>query len=161
MRTSFIPALLFLLTIVSVSYAQSVKPVQIDEFGSPSCEEYLAHMDNAITQAANNPSSIILVHVYEGKTTRYKHTGDKYTKETPRPQYGLANAVIRSMKKYLKLHKAPTERFLFKSVGFREEFKVDIWLLPKGAKEPEPSPTLTKLRYRKGKPSGFCLWSGV
>ena len=146
-----------LLGIASVSYSQSDKTTQVDQFGMINCDDYLARMDNAINQAAKNSSSRIIVHVYEGNTPRYKYKGNTYTIGHFRPQYGLAKAVIRSMKKYLLLHKAPADRFVFKSAGFRENFTVDIWQVPNGAKEPEANPTLTKIKYRKGRPSGFCL----
>lgn len=131
---------------------------KIDEFGSVQCEDYLARMDNVIVELGNNPSSRIYVFVYEGKTQRYKYrNGEDFTIESVLPQYALAKAKINSMKKLLSVRKVPIENFVLVSGGFRENFTVEFWLVPAGAKQPEPTPTLTKMRYRKGKPYGFCL----
>lgn len=157
MKINIFSILILFVAIVFSAFAQSREPVKLDEFGSINCEDYLARMDSAIIQAANEPTSRVLVFVYEGKIQRYKYKKDgSYTIESVFPQYGLANAKIRSMKKYLAL-RALGERFVFISAGFREDFTVEIWLVPDGAKQPEPTPTLSKMRYRKGKPSGFCL----
>jgi hypothetical protein len=49
------------------------------------------------------------------------------------------------------------ERFNFIEAGFREKLTVEIWLAPNGATLPKPTPTLTKMKYRKGKAVGFCI----
>lgn len=115
-------------------------------------------MDAAINQANDNPSSRVFVFVYEGKTQRCKYKKDgNYTIESVLPQYGLGNAKIRSMKKYLQMRRIAAERFVFIKGGFRENFTVEIWLVPDAVMPPEPNPTLTKVKYHKGKPVGFCL----
>ena len=42
--------------------------IEVDVFGGINCEDYLARMDNVISQASNNPTAKIYVFVYEGKT---------------------------------------------------------------------------------------------
>jgi hypothetical protein len=49
------------------------------------------------------------------------------------------------------------QNFEFVVAGFRENFTVEFWIVPNGVTPPEPSPTLTKMKYRKGIPAKFCL----
>ena len=51
----------------------------------------------------------------------------------------------------------PQEKFVFVESGFLEDFKVELWNVPDGATPPKPTPTLKRMKYRKGKPVGFCL----
>jgi len=152
MKTIF---LTFLFCILFCFSAFSQEAEQIDSFGDGiTCEDYLARMDAVINQAHNNLSSNIFVLIYEGKQLKYNR---KNKTELIFPHYGLANAKIRSVKEYLSLRNAPAERFVFVKAGFREEFMVEIWLVPAGAIPPKSTPTLTKMRYRKGKAVGFCI----
>jgi hypothetical protein len=158
MKVKFLAGLICLITFSLSAMAQAREAEKFVEFGSITCEEYLARMDVAMTQVDNNPNLKAFVFVYEGKTQRYKYKKDEsHTIVSVFPQYGLANAKIRSMKKYLSIRGFPSERFMFVKAGFRENFTVEIWFVPDGVREPEPSPTLTKVKYRKGKPEGFCL----
>ncbi len=130
---------------------------KIDEFGSIQCEDYLARMDSVTVQASNNPGAKMYVVVYEGKTKRYKYSkSGSSTIVTLHPQYGLANATIRSMKKYLALKRVEPSAFVFVKGGFREDFTVEIFLVSNGEPAPEANPTVSKMKYRKGKPTGFC-----
>ncbi len=158
MKMKFLTGLICLVIFSLSAFAQSKEPTKIDEFGNNECEFYLATMDNAIVQASENPASKIYVLVYEGKIPKYKYKkGGGYEVESVFPQYGLANVKIRSMKKYLFLRKSSAQRFVFVKAGFREDFSVEIWLVPSGVMQPKPTPTLAKMKYRKGKPLGFCL----
>ena len=72
------------------------------------------------------------------------------------PTLGSAKAKINSIKKSLLFVKMPLDRFKFIDAGFREELTVEFWLVPLGAKPPVPTPTLTKMKYRKGKAWTYC-----
>lgn len=148
---------LYLMLAFSAS-AQSNEAVKIDEFGSINCEDYLARMDGAIVTASNNPTLKVIVFVYEGKiqTNKYKNDGSLLKVQSVLPEYGLARAKIRSMKKYLTVRGADPKQFTFVSGGPRENFAVELWSVPVGASVPKPTPTISKIRYRKGKPAGFC-----
>ena len=111
-----------------------------------------------IIEQANNPDSKIYVFVYEGKVSQPIYKESKLVGyKSLLPQYGLAKARIESMKKYLARKKVPVENYVFVNDGFREDFGVEIWMVPSDAKQPKPTPTLEKIKYRKGKPTGFCL----
>ena len=152
-------SLLLLISFSIVISAQTPAAQKIDEFGNVNCEGYLARMDNTFVSALNDPSSKIYVFVYEGYLTKpkYDSNGKSIGYESALPQMGLAKARIRSMKQYLKLKNMPQEKFVFVEAGFLEDFKVELWNVPDGATPPKPTPTLKRMKYRKGKPVGFCL----
>lgn len=128
----------------------------MQEFETIGCDEYLNRMDIAIAASQNNPSATIYVFVYEGKELKYNYRKSR-TENMP-PTFGLAKAKISSMKKYISMvRKFPLERFAFIKAGYRENLTVEMWVVPNGETPPEPSPTLAKIKYRKGKSAGFCL----
>ena len=150
---------LFLISFAFSISAQTQEAQKIDEFESVKCDEYLNRMDNAILNVTNTPNSKIYIFVYEGRVvskTKYDSKGEFIGYDYVYPPFGLAKAKIRSMKEYLKMRKIPQENYIFVEAGFLENFKVEFWNVPKGASPPIPSPTLKKMKYRKGKPTGFC-----
>jgi hypothetical protein len=145
---------MFLCILFSLS-AFSQEAQKIDEFENTPCDEYLGRIDVTIIQARDNSSSTVYVLIYEGKELKYNPRKNKT--ELVFPNYGQAKAKIRSIKKYLASRKFPVKRYSFVQAGFRENLTVEIWLVPQGAMPPKPTPTLTKMKYRKGKPMGFCI----
>lgn len=94
----YILFLVFLAVFSLSGYSQ--EPTKVDEFGSIQCDDYLARIDNIVVQAGNDPTGKTYVFVYEGKTESPKYGRDgKSTSISLFPQYGLADAKIRSMKK--------------------------------------------------------------
>lgn len=153
MKKYFSSFLILFLFVICVS-AQTKETLKLDEFSTVNCEEYLARMDGVLLQAKKNPSATIHILVYEGK----ERISDKSGKEkSVFPAYGSAKAKIRSMKGYIMLHNVSVKQFKFAEAGFREETHIEFWLVPSNAKSPETTPTLTKMKYRKGKAKGFCL----
>jgi len=147
--------ILFLLLSFAFSVsAQEKEARKIDEFGKLGCDDYLARMDNAINEASNNPTSTVYILIYEGKEMKYNSR--KRKDELVNPVSGSAKAKIDSIKKYVSLRKFPIKNFAFIESGFREESAIEIWIVPKGVLPPKPTPTLTNLKYRKGKAQGFC-----
>jgi hypothetical protein len=158
MKQKFLLAIIFCLFALSV-FGQTREAQKLDEFGSIPCDEYLARADTMIAAQANNPGAMIHVFIYEGKskTPIYKK-GELVSYKSSLPPFGLAKAKIDSMKKYLKRRKIPVENYVFANGGFREDFWVEIWVVPPGAEAPKPTSTVKKMKYRKGKASGFCTW---
>ncbi|MEJ7849452.1 MAG: hypothetical protein WKF92_15330 [Pyrinomonadaceae bacterium] len=147
-------AISFLFCLIFSVAASAQEASKIDEFESLGCDEYLARMDGAINEARQNPSSTIFVLIYEGKEPKYNEVKKKI--EQVFPNFRSAEAKTRSIKKWLLHRELPIERFSFVKAGFRENLTVEIWNVPEGALPPKPTPTLTKIKYRKGKPKGFC-----
>jgi hypothetical protein len=153
MKATF-PTLIFCLLLVAAVPVFAQEAQKFDEFEVIHCDEYLARMDNVFVHARDNPSLQIYVLIYEGKEPVYNARRNK-TEMKP-PAYGSAQAKIRSIKKYMSYRKVPVRRFSFVKAGFRENAAVEIWTVPPGAAPPKPTPMLTKIKYRKGNPYGFC-----
>lgn len=151
--------LLILLSFVVFVSAQSAEAEKIDEFTHEPCDAYLSRMDAAMDKAYKNPASTIYVLIYEGKEREYNFRKKK-TKFVL-PKVGSAKAKFESVKRYSSFRRFPTDRFSFIEAGFRENLSVEIWLVPAGAMPPKPTPTLKKMKYRKGKPAGFCVDNGI
>jgi hypothetical protein len=147
--------ILFALLIFCTSSVFSQEAVKIQEFKDTACEDYLARMDSVLTEAQNNPTAQVYVFVYEGRELKYNNRKNKM--EWVFPAFGSAKAKISSIKKRYREFSA--ERFTFVEAGFRENLTLEIWNVPPGAILPKPSPTLTKMKHRKGKPTGFCTFS--
>jgi hypothetical protein len=145
-------ALIFCFLFAASAFSQEAQ--KFDEFKNINCEEYLSRMDNALVHARNNPTLMIYVLIYEGKEPRFNSR--KNETEIVFPPFGSAEAKITSMRNYLMLKRFPGKRFSFVKAGFREQATVEIWTVPPGAAPPKPTPTVTKMKYRKGKAYGFC-----
>jgi hypothetical protein len=153
-----IGSFLFLISLAFALCAQTKEARMFDVFtGFISCEDYLARMDGVFAQKGSEPDSKIYFIVYEGRDQRQVYKSGKFIGyRSALPQKGLAQIRIDSIKRRLSLRKIPLENFVFVSGGFREIFTVEIWIVPKTAQSPKPSPTLKKMKYRKGTPKGFC-----
>ena len=136
--------------------ALSQSAEKLDEFENIPCDDYLARMDAAMNEAYKNPLSTVYLLIYEGKEMKYNSR--KRKTELVFPGFGSAKAKIDSVKRYMSLRTFPIERFKFIKAGFRENSTVEIWIVPTEAIPPKSTPTLTKMKYRKGKSTGFCWW---
>lgn len=143
-------ASLFCFLVPVLCFTQEAR--QIDEFSDVFCEDYLARMDNLLVNAQENLDSTVYIFVYEGKEKSYKG-------KLLNPTRGSAKAKIDSMKKYISnVKNFSLENFSFVEAGFRENSTVEFWIVSKGVEPPKIKPTLDKIKYRKGKPKGFCIY---
>ncbi len=143
----------FILILSSFIFAQETQ--KNDEFEYISCEDYLSKMFGLVNFLKENPNSKAYLLVYEGKETQYNFKKKKV--ETLRPAYGMAKIRIRSIQsRFVYLGENLLKQIVFVEAGFRENFMIEVWSVPLGAEPPKPTPTLKKMRYRKGKPQGFC-----
>ncbi|HRH43423.1 MAG TPA: hypothetical protein PKY82_17465 [Pyrinomonadaceae bacterium] len=147
--------ILSILMLCSSIFAQEAQIT--DEIGDITCDDYLLRMYNVNFGLINDLTSKVYILIYEGKEWRYNAKKDKT--ESVLPAYGSAKARIRSIKQYFKTYKQEDllQRIVFVEAGFRENFAVEFWFAPNGASAPKPTPTLTKMKYRKGKPKEFCV----
>lgn len=143
-------ALLFCILFCVSAFSQEAQ--KIDEFDSFNCEEYLARMDNFQNVLNNNPSAKGYILIYEGKLAKYDRGKIYYVF----PHFGEAKSYKRTMIRRMAFRKFDKARIVFVEAGFREKLTVEFWLVPPGSEQPQPTPTLTKMRYRKGKPQDFC-----
>lgn len=151
--------IIFLCLFIFASSVFAQESIMFDKFEDIQCEDYLQRTDNFLVRSNNEPTSKFYIFVYEGRLKNYKRDnnykliGNEYLL----PPFGLAKAKISSMKKLIAYKNIPQKRFIFVNAGFRENFAVEFWIVPNGVTPPSPTPTLRKIRYRKGKAFGFCL----
>lgn len=134
--------------------AQVPAAEKIDEFSNLACDHYLARMDAAIAEARANPSSEMIVIVYEGSEFKYNERTGK--PELVLPVRGSGQANIRSMRSWISHREMSLAQFSFIEGGFREQATVEIWRVPPGSESPKPTPKVEKMKYRQGKARGYC-----
>lgn len=151
MRNLFFSLLILFSCLAAVS-AQSVEAVKIDEMKAMPCDYLQGWLDNFFTQVTNNSETAKgFIIVYEGKIPFYK----KESKITNLPR-GLAKTWIQTVKSHMKFRMISDEKIVFIEGGFRNDFTAEFWLVPNGATLPKASPTLEKIKYRKGKATDIC-----
>lgn len=142
---------ILLLSLFSCAFAQAAR--KIDEFGKIYCDDFLARKDDFAFLLYGEPTSIGYILVYEGK---YNLRKNETQTQVVLPLIGEAKAYINTMKKRFKVSGFPLERLIFVNAGFRENFTLEFWIVPLGAKPPMPTPKLKKMKHRKGKAGDFC-----
>lgn len=148
MKKVILAYLFCLLFCVSIFSQESQK---IDEFGSLGCDDYLSRTDAAIYESQKSLTSTIYFLIYEGKELSY----GKFRN----PVFGSAKAKIRSMKQYIERTRGLSiDSFRFVEAGFRKQMAVEVWSVPLGATVPKPTPTLERVKFRKGNAKGFCTY---
>lgn len=144
---------LFLLTLVVSAAAQ--KPAESRKFekidSADGCEYQRSVVDNFFIQLQNNPEFTGFIIYYEGKYVAENYNDKVKKTKYVLPRYGEANSRIQIIRDHIRLRRFDRDRILFINGGYREEFKIEFWLVPDGAELPKPTPTLDKIQYRKGK----------
>ena len=69
------------------------------------------------------------------------------------PRWGESQARAARLKPYLVNSRGIAGRVVVIDGGFRETWTADLWIVPKGASPPTPTPTVKPedIRYRKGR----------
>ena len=125
----------------------------IENFGTYNCEDIKSRLIILHLALSEEPKSKGIVIVYEGKYAKYVDARNgKSTIKYILPSVGESIFRTREMQDILVFFKFPMENFLFIDGGFRENFEVELWVVPNDAKMPKPTPTLETMKYRKGAP---------
>jgi len=124
-----------------------------DIFGTFSCEDIKTRLENFHVILTEEPKLRGVIILYEGKQAKYIYNreGKSAIRYIP-PSFGESAFLTQEMQEILIFKKLPIENFLFIDGGFRENFEVEFWIVPNGAKMPKPTPTLETIKYRKGVP---------
>jgi hypothetical protein len=150
MRKLFLAIAFFSLTANFISFSQTSDVAkQIDKFGNVCCEDELARLDNFAVQLQNEPDAQGYIIFYEGRRYGYCY---KYRPRIPRR--GEAKARVARIKPYLvETRGFDANRIVVINGGYREEWTAELWIVPKGANPPKPTPTLTEkdIKFRRGK----------
>jgi hypothetical protein len=136
-------AAMVLILAFSLTGATADKMRQFDEFGDINCEDEMARLDNFAIQLQNDPAAKGVMVFYGGRRFRGRL-----------PKQGEAAARAARMKPYLvERRRISSERVIVIDGGYREEFQVDLWVIPADIAPPEPSLTIPAkdIKFQKGK----------
>jgi hypothetical protein len=136
-------ASIVLILAFSLTGATSDKMRQFDEFGDINCEDEMARLDNFAVQLQNEPAAKGVMIFYGGRRFRGRL-----------PKQGEAAARAARMKPYLVGRRSiQSEQVIMIDGGYREEFQVELWVIPADATPPSPTPTIPAkdIKFQKGK----------
>ena len=122
---------------------------EFDKFGSICCEDEKARLDNFAVHLQNEPEAQGYIIFYEGR--RYSSC---HSRRARIPRRGEAGARAARMKPYLTDARGlDAKRVIIINGGYREEWTAELWIMPKGAEPPKPTPTLEAkdIKFRRGK----------
>jgi hypothetical protein len=131
--------------------AAQTAPSKVDEYGDICCDDEMARLDNFATHLQNNPDARGYIIYYGGRLRRYPYC---HSKRLGLPKRGDAAARARILKPYLESTRGvDPARFVVINGGYREEWTAELWLVPKGAAPPSPTPTVDprRVRFSKGR----------
>lgn len=137
----------------SVARDTPATPRLYDRFGNIYCEDEKARLDNVAIELQNNPGATLYIIYYGGRRD------NSYWRHSPRsrlPRRGEADARAARLKPYLvNMRGIAVGRVVMINGGYREEWEVELWFVPKGAVAPRPTPTVDakEMRFRRGRPS--------
>jgi hypothetical protein len=141
---------IILLAVVSLA-SQVPQAELIDEFGWVSCEDLRARLDTFLAVLSNKPGAMGLVYVYEGKYEVVVYDKKDRRTEVRLPVIGEAAHRTNIFRVHFGFRKFDPNRYLFIDGGYRENFTVQLWIVPNGATPPPAKPTQGRMKYRKGK----------
>lgn len=136
-------AAIVLVLAFSLAGARSQHPRKFDEFGDINCEDEMARLDNFAIQLQNEPAAKGIMIFYGGRRFRGRL-----------PKQGEAAARAARMKPYLVERRGiSSERVIVIDGGYREEFQVNLWVIPANITPPEPNSTVPArdIKFQKGK----------
>jgi hypothetical protein len=135
------------------SYA-AIAPLEaklFDKFGDICCEDEKARLDNFAVQLQNEPEVQGYIIFYGGRRHNYPYC------HSPRqrlPRRGEAEARVERLKTYLVNSRGlDAKRITVVNGGYRDSWESELWIVPKGAHPPAPTPTVNPqdIRFRRGK----------
>lgn len=158
MRKILLGLVFFVFPAVNV-FGQSKEARKIDEFGIIPCGHFNALIYSAYAAIKEAPEAKLHVIYYgEGRA----QTGSTLNGKTKRPEKKLfyphrLDALNRAKEVPLNLrlaHNLAEDKVVLIDGGFREDFELEIWLVPKDSAPPRPTPTVDEkdVKFRKGKP---------
>jgi len=143
---------LLLLSLAFTAFGQNKEARLFDKLRNFPCDELQARLQNIAIETTLNQGSIAVIFVYEGKYGKYDNTTEKYVL----PRFGESVTQTSVMQTLINRLKLDPKIFVFADGGFRENYLAEVWIVPKGARFPNPTPTLKTTKYRKGTPTDYC-----
>lgn len=100
---------------------------EFDTCCSCSNDDLKARLDNLAVELQNDPTTTTHIFAYGGRTS----------------PAGQANRLLQRASDYLVTQRGiDASRIVLVNGGFREEDCVEVWIVPRGAKPPQPTPTV-------------------
>ncbi|HVQ37430.1 MAG TPA: hypothetical protein VMS31_07855 [Pyrinomonadaceae bacterium] len=138
--------LLLVLLVFGVNGSSSPQPVSgpFDEFGDVNCENEMARLDNFAIQLQNWPGAIGHIIFYGGRVFRGRL-----------PKQGEAAERAARLRLYLVERRGiPANRVLVREGGYFDEWRAELWVVPRDVMPPSPSSRAvpaSKIKFGKGK----------
>jgi hypothetical protein len=128
-----------------------------DEMGQLYCDDAKSRLDFFAIQLQQEPGAKGYIIFYGGQNYLrgvYNRKAKRYLEVKLLPIRGEAQLRIAPLKPYL-INNRGIEESQIEVIdgGYRQEFTIEFWIVPSGAKPPLPLPTLkeTEIKFRKGK----------
>jgi hypothetical protein len=142
---------LFILVFSFSVFSQEAK--LFDKFSiSSNCEYIKAILNVFANELKKQPNAKGYIVYYGGRYYPILKSNKKLKNSLPRANE--AKSRTKQYESYLLIPEGlPSARFELIDGGFREEYEVELWIIPNGAKLPEPKPTVkaSEIKIRKGK----------
>ena len=111
---------------------------EFDTCCSCSYDDQKARLDNLAVELQNDPTTSTYVFAYAGRTS----------------VAGQADRLLARARDYLVTQRGiDASRIILANGGYREEDCVEVWIVPRGATPPQPSPTVQPSEVRPSKPT--------
>lgn len=153
MRTAWSLCVMIFCVIVVNAHVGTVpsEARKFDEFADVNCEDEKARLDNFANELQNNPDLQGYIVFYGGK----RHQNPTYHNSgLVLPRRGEAEARVARLKPYMSDSRGiDANRIVVVNGGYREQWAAELWIVPKGANPPTPTPTVKpqEIRFRRGR----------
>jgi hypothetical protein len=153
MRKAWSLLMMIFCVIVANAYAITAPPEarKFDEFGDIYCDDEKARLDNFANELQNNPDVQGYIIFYGGKRHQYPYGNSS---RLALPRRGEAEARASRLKPYIHDTRGiDPNRIVVVNGGYRDQWAAELWIVPKGANPPTPTPTVKpqEIRFRRGR----------
>ena len=153
MRRAWSLLIMILCVIAANAHTIPVPPEarKFDEFGDVGCEDEKARLDNYANELQKDPDVQGYIIFYGGK--RRQHP-TRPGSSPALPRRGEAEARAARFKPYMSDSRGvDSDRIVVVKGGYRERWAAELWIVPKGANPPAPTPTVKpqEIRFRRGR----------
>jgi len=135
----------FLLTLAGGNHAHFEAKEFLEYSGDDAlCETEMAHLDSYALQVQSDPECMAYIIVYGGKYGTARHE--------------VSQRKARIRRYLVKNRGIEPERVHIVGGGFREKVTIELWLVARGAKLPEPTATILPkdVKYKRTKLQFTC-----
>ena len=124
---------------------------KFDEFADVNCEDEKARLDNFANELQNNPEARGYIVFYGGK----RHENPTFHNSgLVLPRRGEAQIRVARLKPYMSDSQGiDASRIVVVNGGYRDRWAAELWIVPKGANPPTPTPTVKpqEIGFRRGR----------